>query len=195
MSSETQPISDSNTVENLQTEEHKSKEVVKPSEEQTPMDTSNQTSAPIETPAPEPVETPVVAEVPTSVVQATDDKPATETPTIEGNNVMTEEAQKTTEEKQRDATPTPQKQTEISGAAYESAVSGNKKTDDKVGNNVSAAKTMPTRQYLDETIVPILLQALSALAKERPAEPIDFVANYLLREKSRFTNSYSAGDH
>uniref|UniRef100_A0A915LSN5 Uncharacterized protein n=1 Tax=Meloidogyne javanica TaxID=6303 RepID=A0A915LSN5_MELJA len=38
MSSETQPISDSNTTENLQAEEHKHEEVVKSSEEQTPMD-------------------------------------------------------------------------------------------------------------------------------------------------------------
>uniref|UniRef100_A0A914LFI0 Dosage compensation protein dpy-30 n=2 Tax=Meloidogyne TaxID=189290 RepID=A0A914LFI0_MELIC len=194
MSSETQPISDSNTTENLQAEEHKPEEVVKSSEEQTPMDTSNQTSTPIETPAPVPAETPVVTETPTPVVQATEDKPAVETPT---NEATPDEAQKTTEEKQRDATPTPQnKQTENFGATSEGVVSGNKKADDKVSsNNVSATKAMPTRQYLDETIVPILLQALSALAKERPAEPIDFVANYLLREKSRFTNSYSAGDH
>jgi hypothetical protein len=33
-----------------------------------------------------------------------------------------------------------------------------------------------------------------ALAKERPAEPIDFVASYLLREKHRFTHS-SGGEH
>lgn len=31
----------------------------------------------------------------------------------------------------------------------------------------AAAQSIPTRQYLDQTVVPILLQALSALAKER----------------------------
>ncbi|KAH7723718.1 Protein DPY-30 [Aphelenchoides avenae] len=47
-------------------------------------------------------------------------------------------------------------------------------------------KSVPTRQYLDETVVPIVQHALVALNKERPAEPIDFLANYLLREKGRF---------
>lgn len=46
--------------------------------------------------------------------------------------------------------------------------------------------SLPTRQYLDTTVVPILLQALSQLAKERPASPIEFVANYLLQNKSHY---------
>jgi len=40
--------------------------------------------------------------------------------------------------------------------------------------------TLPTRAYLDQTVVPILLQAMSHLAKERPAKPISFLAEYLL---------------
>lgn len=47
-------------------------------------------------------------------------------------------------------------------------------------------QTLPTRQYLDQTVVPILLQALSTLAKERPADPIDYLANYLLKNKNQF---------
>lgn len=40
------------------------------------------------------------------------------------------------------------------------------------GNNASKKsrvdmQSLPTRQYLDQTVVPILLQALSALSKER----------------------------
>lgn len=46
--------------------------------------------------------------------------------------------------------------------------------------------SVPTRQYLDQTVVPILLQALSALAKERPVDPIDFLAAYLKENKARF---------
>ncbi|VDN02376.1 unnamed protein product [Thelazia callipaeda] len=60
------------------------------------------------------------------------------------------------------------------------------------GNNdgsSSASTTIPTRQYLDQTVVPILLQALGALAKERPPNPIDFLANYLIKEKARFSSS------
>uniref|UniRef100_A0A0N4Z901 Protein dpy-30 homolog n=1 Tax=Parastrongyloides trichosuri TaxID=131310 RepID=A0A0N4Z901_PARTI len=45
---------------------------------------------------------------------------------------------------------------------------------------------LPTRLYLDRTVVPILLQGLSALAKERPEQPIEFLANFLLTNKERY---------
>lgn len=45
---------------------------------------------------------------------------------------------------------------------------------------------LPTRQYLDQTVVPILLQGLSALAKERPPDPINYLAAYLLKNKTTF---------
>lgn len=48
---------------------------------------------------------------------------------------------------------------------------------------------IPTRQYLDQTVVPILLQALGALAKERPENPIDFLINFLIKEKERYQPS------
>lgn len=47
-------------------------------------------------------------------------------------------------------------------------------------------QSLPARQYLDQTVVPILLQALSTLAKERPPDPISYLASYLLRHKSQF---------
>jgi len=46
--------------------------------------------------------------------------------------------------------------------------------------------TLPTRAYLDQTVVPILLQAMSHLAKERPAKPISFLAEYLLNHKEKY---------
>lgn len=52
-------------------------------------------------------------------------------------------------------------------------------------------QSLPTRQYLDQTVVPILLQALSCLAKERPADPINFLAAYLLRNKSQYDSGGS----
>ncbi|VDK82552.1 unnamed protein product [Litomosoides sigmodontis] len=55
----------------------------------------------------------------------------------------------------------------------------------------TATTTIPTRQYLDQTVVPILLQALGALAKERPPNPIEYLANYLLKEKDRFSTSFT----
>ncbi len=44
-------------------------------------------------------------------------------------------------------------------------------------------QSLPTRQYLDSTVVPILLEGLAALAKDRPDEPIDFLIDYLQRHK------------
>ncbi|RWS07277.1 protein dpy-30-like protein [Dinothrombium tinctorium] len=45
---------------------------------------------------------------------------------------------------------------------------------------------LATRQYLDQTVVPILLQALSSLAKTRPEDPIQFLANFLIEHKSDY---------
>jgi len=55
------------------------------------------------------------------------------------------------------------------------------------------AATIPTRQYLDQTVVPILLQGLSALAKERPIDPIDYLAKFLVDNKARYTGQTSTG--
>merc|ERR1712130_363564 len=46
--------------------------------------------------------------------------------------------------------------------------------------------SLPTRQYLDQTVVPILLQGLASLARERPRDPIEYLAGYLVRHKREF---------
>ena len=44
-----------------------------------------------------------------------------------------------------------------------------------VGNN------LPIRAYLDQTVVPILLDGMSELVKERPPNPVEWLAAYLLK--------------
>ena len=42
-------------------------------------------------------------------------------------------------------------------------------------------QALPIRAYLDQTVVPILLDGMSALVKERPPNPIEWLAAYLIR--------------
>lgn len=52
-------------------------------------------------------------------------------------------------------------------------------------------QSLPTRQYLDQSVVPILLQALTALSKERPPDAIDFLVAYLMKNKASFQQQSS----
>lgn len=56
-------------------------------------------------------------------------------------------------------------------------------------NSRSDLQSLPTRQYLDQTVSPILLQGLQTLAKERPPDPIQFLAAYLMKNKGRAEES------
>eukprot|EP00953_Heterococcus_sp_UTEX-ZZ885_P034553 17882-Heterococcus_DN1.PRE.5 len=40
-------------------------------------------------------------------------------------------------------------------------------------------QSLPIRAYLDQTVVPILLDGMAALVKERPPNPVDWLASYL----------------
>eukprot|EP01066_Platyproteum_vivax_P003240 Platyproteum_vivax@DN1412_c0_g1_i1.p1 len=44
-------------------------------------------------------------------------------------------------------------------------------------------ESLPVRQYLNLTVVPVLLPALNAVVKERPADPVTFVAHYMLKHQ------------
>ena len=44
---------------------------------------------------------------------------------------------------------------------------------------------VPIRDYLEETVVPILMQAMQSLVKERPRDPIEYLAAYLLKKKDK----------
>lgn len=49
----------------------------------------------------------------------------------------------------------------------------------------SEMQNLSTRQYLDQTVATILLQGLNTLAKERPPDPIQYLATYLLQNKTK----------
>lgn len=62
-------------------------------------------------------------------------------------------------------------------------MSSQQSSDQKADNQNKDLGSLPVRAYLDETVVPILLKGMSALVKERPEDPIEWLATYLLRNK------------
>jgi protein dpy-30 len=53
--------------------------------------------------------------------------------------------------------------------------------------------SLPTRQYFDQTVNPILLCGLKALAKERPPDPVQFLAEFLLKNKEKMDDIAGEG--
>jgi len=51
----------------------------------------------------------------------------------------------------------------------------------KVSN--SDISNMSSKQFLDTLVVPQLLPALTAVSSARPADPIQFLAEYLIKHK------------
>jgi protein dpy-30 len=48
-----------------------------------------------------------------------------------------------------------------------------------------SAKVLPTRQYLEESVVPILMQGMQELVKERPDDPVQYLAAYLIKHNPK----------
>ena len=58
--------------------------------------------------------------------------------------------------------------------------SDNRSAQDGGAQDSVEIKQLPIKAYLDQQLMPLLLEALAQLAKEKPEEPIEFVAKYLL---------------
>ena len=68
------------------------------------------------------------------------------------------------------------------GAGYDDPDEGKAAEKAAVAVNTQLqTKALPIRAYLDQTVVPLLLQGLSAVVKERPADPVEYLASYLLQ--------------
>mmetsp|Transcript_2611 Transcript_2611/g.3152 ORF Transcript_2611/g.3152 Transcript_2611/m.3152 type:complete len:140 (-) Transcript_2611:235-654(-) len=86
----------------------------------------------------------------------------------------------------------PQYTTQQIAAAAASAGLGN------ASSNNSQSVSQPggssnIRAYLDSTVVPILLDGMSELAKERPANPVQWLASYLIRHDPQNPNASKSG--
>ena len=58
----------------------------------------------------------------------------------------------------------------------------------KSGKNDSAPQqninSLPIRAYLDQTVVPLVLQGMAEVAKERPENPIKYLAEFLMKHSN-----------
>jgi protein dpy-30 len=53
-------------------------------------------------------------------------------------------------------------------------------------------KTLPPKDYLYRTIIPALVPALEACQRDRPADPIEFIAFYMLRHPKQYSKALKA---
>lgn len=53
-------------------------------------------------------------------------------------------------------------------------------------------KTLPAKEYLYRTIIPALVPALEACQRDRPADPIEFIAFYMLRHPKMYSKTLKA---
>ena len=44
--------------------------------------------------------------------------------------------------------------------------------------------SLPIRAYLDQTVVPLVLQGMAEVAKERPENPIKYLAEFLMKHSN-----------
>mmetsp|Transcript_14636 Transcript_14636/g.26344 ORF Transcript_14636/g.26344 Transcript_14636/m.26344 type:complete len:96 (+) Transcript_14636:163-450(+) len=51
----------------------------------------------------------------------------------------------------------------------------------KLGGPAGSLKALPVRQYLDQTVTPILLKAMSELVNVRPEDPVEWLAAWLVK--------------
>ena len=44
----------------------------------------------------------------------------------------------------------------------------------------------PTTAYFNQTVIPIIIEGLSLVARERPTKPIEYLAAFLMKNRERF---------
>jgi protein dpy-30 len=100
-----------------------------------------------------------------------------------------EQASSVNGEKNSTNEPMEQQQTDSTLNKVNNDVSSNEtstRDDVTTTKEKSDLSTLPTRAYLDQTVVPILLQGMSQIARERPAKPIEQLALYLQQNKEKY---------
>ena len=75
----------------------------------------------------------------------------------------------------------------VNKVSADASSNGTSAKDDAAASKPKAdVSSLPTRAYLDQTVVPILLQGMSQVARDRPAKPIEQLALYLQQNKDKY---------
>jgi protein dpy-30 len=61
-----------------------------------------------------------------------------------------------------------------------------KNSENKSENNINKENinNLPIRAYLDKTVVPLVLQGMAEVAKERPENPVKYLADFLMNHSN-----------
>ena len=58
--------------------------------------------------------------------------------------------------------------------------------------NAMHVQSLPIRAYLDTTVVPVLLDGMRALVAERPPNPVEWLATYLIKNNPQGSTNHQA---
>ena len=50
-------------------------------------------------------------------------------------------------------------------------------------------QAFPTTAYFNQTVIPIIIEGLSLVARERPKKPIEYLAAFFMKNRERFGES------
>ncbi len=55
--------------------------------------------------------------------------------------------------------------------------------------SVADIQAYPTVAYLNKTVIPIIIEGLAIVAKEKPKKPIEYLAAFFIKNRERFGES------
>ncbi|PRP82269.1 dpy-30 like protein [Planoprotostelium fungivorum] len=70
---------------------------------------------------------------------------------------------------------------EVTSQSTEDIPSTDKPLDTDPINRTINTQALPLRNYLESSVVPLLIEGLNAVARERPKNPVEYLAVYLLK--------------
>ncbi|BFZ11783.1 hypothetical protein BsWGS_14822 [Bradybaena similaris] len=64
---------------------------------------------------------------------------------------------------------------------YAEEITSEETEDLEYSPEITDMQSLPTRDYLEQRVVPLIISGMLVLARERPPKPVEFLAAYLLK--------------